>query len=764
MLPKIPAGRAKTKRQLTGFLGLNLREGASGEAGELADCLNLSSGAFPALSQRGGRAQLAGYTAPSALYGWNGLVAVDGTELKIDGEAVATVAPGEKQFAVVNTKLCIFPDKVYLDLTNHELKPLEASISSLSGTTATFTTSSLTVNTPENLGTITAYITDFYYNYNYPNRYEYDYIRQYTSVSWDNDTKTWTLLGGGKVRAYSEAEVGKYIMLKKTDIPKSYVVNVQSEEYWSASPVEITVPFADNNDRGIYAKIIGIAKTEEREGHDEYTKYRYQIALTLEIHDASFVSETLTNIFSAGNLVSIAGADIPANNVVKKALLGVTDTTLTFSDGTFTADTQSRQLTISRTFPDLDYVCESQNRLWGVSKADNTIYASALGDPTNFYLFEGTSLDSYTSAVGSEGVFTGICKYDRSVLCFKENTLHRVYGDFPAEYSTTERPMFGVKEGAAGTLVNIGSVLYYLGRDGVYAFAGNTPSLVSGAFGEKRFSRGRAGAVDTFYCLSAKEAGGGWGLYVLDTRKGLWLREDDTFALSFATVDGRLHFVKGHEARVDTDTAGIAPETGEAFAWTEDGAQADFTFTGATGPQLFDNMAVVSVIGADADGTPRAFDAAFTGTNAEGQGLWTLTYHGAGDGAVHAVQGVVMAYTLSTEEGGDAVIQAQAAGSAEAVLWMAEFAPFTEGTLARKSPSRLALRCELGEGAWMMAELSCDNEPFRQVFTSAGKAAPTLTVPIMPRRCDSYRVRLSGEGACVIRCAERVFRIGSEER
>ena len=53
--------------------------------------------------------------------------------------------------------------------------------------------------------------------------------------------------------------------------------------------------------------------------------------------------------------------------------------------------------------PDLDFICESENRLWGCSNETRTIYASALGDPTNFFSYQGLSTDSYAVAVGSEG-------------------------------------------------------------------------------------------------------------------------------------------------------------------------------------------------------------------------------------------------------------------------------------------------------------------------------------------------------------------------
>ena len=43
-----------------------------------------------------------------------------------DGQVVGQVTAGEKQFAVVNTKMVIWPDKVYLDMTDKKVKPLGA--------------------------------------------------------------------------------------------------------------------------------------------------------------------------------------------------------------------------------------------------------------------------------------------------------------------------------------------------------------------------------------------------------------------------------------------------------------------------------------------------------------------------------------------------------------------------------------------------------------------------------------------------------------
>lgn len=656
MLPKVPAGRTKTKRQTVGFLGLNYGEGASD--GEFRETKNLSARKFPALSPRRGREQLTGYTAPSALFSWNGLVAVDGTDLKIDGETVATVTPGEKQFAVVGTKLCVFPDKVYLDLTKRELVPLSASIRSKSNTTVTFTANTLTI-TPQ--GLTPSLSQDFSYYY-ISGEGDKSYTKKYTAAQWDSETKAWTLTGEVETSIIWETQfsAGDILMLRKTGVAGAYTINAKrTSKAGSGDDWEVVQDYGENDDNGYYAVV---TKVESRENSIGIV----YLTVTYNVLSAANQDDSFADAFKVGDRVTVTGAEGEVNNVEKRAITALTDTTLTFAAGTFTAGTQTAQVTIIRPVPDLDYVCESQNRLWGVSKADNTIYASALGDPTNFYAYDGTSLDSYAVAVGSEGEFTAICKYDRSVLCFKENTLHRVYGDYPAEYSATERPIFGVKAGAAGTLTGIGSVLYYLGRDGVYAFSGNTPAPLSAAFGEKRFSRGCAGAAGDILYMSLKDTEGVWGLFTYDTRKGLWLREDGTFALAFATVGGELHYVFAQEAE--------------------------------------------------------------------------------------------------NKDIGEAVFKADSENAAEKVAWEAELSPFTEGTLRRKSPSRVILRCELPEGAWISAEISCDNEPWKQIFTSAGRGEPTIVIPIAPSRCDAWRLRLSGQGECVIRAIEREFKIGRNEK
>ena len=74
--------------------------------------------------------------------------------------------------------------------------------------------------------------------------------------------------------------------------------------------------------------------------------------------------------------------------------------------------TQPEPVTVERKMPEMDFVIESENRLWGCkyglvevngeSMMVNEIYASKLGDFKNWNCFMGISTDSYAASVGSD--------------------------------------------------------------------------------------------------------------------------------------------------------------------------------------------------------------------------------------------------------------------------------------------------------------------------------------------------------------------------
>ena len=82
-------------------------------------------------------------------------------------------------------------------------------------------------------------------------------------------------------------------------------------------------------------------------------------------------------------------------------------------------------ITIKREPPDLDFICEHGNRIWGCNSAAHEIYACKLGDPTNWRSYLGTTEDSYAATVGTDGDFTGCAEQGGTVVFFKEKHIHR---------------------------------------------------------------------------------------------------------------------------------------------------------------------------------------------------------------------------------------------------------------------------------------------------------------------------------------------------
>lgn len=184
---------------------------------------------------------------------------------------------------------------------------------------------------------------------------------------------------------------------------------------------------------------------------------------------------------------------------------------------------------MERRVPDLDFVVENSNRVWGCNRTENTIYACKLGDPTNWYSYQGIASDSYAVSVGSDGAFTGAESCMGYVLFFKENCIHKLYGSKPSDYQITSVRCRGLVPGASHSLCVIAETLYYLSADGVMAWDGSLPVKVSAALDTVGLTDAEwvaAGSLDTRYYLYLRQEGAAAGrLLVYDTERGVWHEE-----------------------------------------------------------------------------------------------------------------------------------------------------------------------------------------------------------------------------------------------
>ncbi|MBR2582416.1 MAG: hypothetical protein IKD61_03375 [Oscillospiraceae bacterium] len=213
----------------------------------------------------------------------------------------------------------------------------------------------------------------------------------------------------------------------------------------------------------------------------------------------------------------------------------------------FIPDDPDTDVVIRRTVPDLDYVCEAQNRLWGCyygivnGKTVNEIYCCALGDFKNWRQYQGLSTDSWTGSVGSDGQWTGAVNYLGYPTFFKENRIHRVTISTEGAHRIDETVCRGVQKGSSKSLVVVNETLYYKSRSDVCAYQGGFPQDVSQALGNVEYHRAVAGSVNGKYYISMLDSNDVPHLFVFDIVKGIWLHEDDLEVNGFARVDNELY-------------------------------------------------------------------------------------------------------------------------------------------------------------------------------------------------------------------------------
>ena len=231
-----------------------------------------------------------------------------------------------------------------------------------------------------------------------------------------------------------------------------------------------------------------------------------------------------------------------------------------------TVATQTTPICISRWMPNFDFLIESKNRLWGCfygfpykgrayntekgitedvygEEAVNEIYACKLGDFENWNCFMGLATDSYTVSVGTDGLFTGAVTHLGYPCFFKEDVLHKVYGDYPSNYRVQDTACRGVQKGCERSLAIVNEVLYYKSRSGVCAYDGSLPGEVSTQFGNERYSQAVGGSHGNKYYISMKDTSDQYHLFVYDTQKGMWHKEDNLHVECFCSNDAELYAI-----------------------------------------------------------------------------------------------------------------------------------------------------------------------------------------------------------------------------
>lgn len=529
-LPQIPYAVRRTQRETIPSRGIDWSDRA--DDGSLYDAENMSHRRYPVLSTRQKQVQVkrTGDNGPTnataLLMRDNKPVTVETTgentaDLLYDGSVIAHLTAGEKQMAVVNTKLVVWPDRICYDFANERLTGtvLDGRSLTMMGKKISsgkyellqlfgylenekLTLESATVTVSGNV----IYVTDTNLTNYFSAGDVLTAIRSGDADHW-NDSATYTLRGKLRVTAVTEDT-----LTLDSNVGTDGILGSGRHVFFTAGFLQGSELAFDD------VLYIGDVLTMTVSGADYQFRVKaisYDAQLQSKKAELEQITEAMFNLPDGGT-----------NNIYTK-----------FFD----------TITVTRDVPDLDYIFEHDNRLFGCSNATGTIYVSALGEPMNFSTMEGLSTDAYAVAVGSDGPFTGACRYGSAALFFKANKLHKLLGSYPAEYYLYSYDVDGVQAGSAKSAVVMGEVLYYLGGHGVYAYTGGTPTLISAAFGERRFADGAGGTDGRRYYLSCRDlaATNVWRTLVYDTASGLWMAENKVKETDFCRVGQRTYYLTG---------------------------------------------------------------------------------------------------------------------------------------------------------------------------------------------------------------------------
>ena len=228
---------------------------------------------------------------------------------------------------------------------------------------------------------------------------------------------------------------------------------------------------------------------------------------------------------------------------------------------------------VTRKMPIMDFIVEHNNRLWGCRYGTNEdgdvvneIYACKQGDFKNWNCFMNLSTDSYVVSCGSDGQFTGAITHLGYPLFFKENCVHKVYGDYPSNFRLQHTTCRGVQRGSHRSLAIVNETLYYKASSAVCAYDGSLPVEMSSALGEIKYSDAVACACGNKYYIDMKTADGKYHLFVYDTAKGMWHKEDNIQADCFCSFGNELYAID-HTTKNIITMLGSGTKDGEKVKW-----------------------------------------------------------------------------------------------------------------------------------------------------------------------------------------------------
>lgn len=181
---------------------------------------------------------------------------------------------------------------------------------------------------------------------------------------------------------------------------------------------------------------------------------------------------------------------------------------------------------------------------------------------------DNTQTEAISQPIWQGGNITGLAALSEALILFKEDSLTVFTGNYPAIMQASTIPARGLIASDRESVAVANEYVYYMSSDGVYRFGGGAPYSISSA-AKIKGTEAVGASNGSKYWLSLKEDSGKYALYVYDIALGLWHKEDDTKAVSFVPISGRMYMATDTQIlKLDTNSEAVE---WEAEFWFDEG-------------------------------------------------------------------------------------------------------------------------------------------------------------------------------------------------
>lgn len=521
---------ARSRDMTTAFGGYNHRLFC--QDGEFFDMKNMTTAYYPMLSPRNKRGICRQFTNPNMLTDVDGLVWFDDGTLYVDGEATDIKKPVAEidKPTKMGSRLVFDKGAWSLDMENMKIDALP---------TATLWSGPQIMVPMEDHTTKYEWQHSSFYDSATPKDGAYAQFEEngkYIMKRWSESAKAWRDV------------TGDYVYI---DIPNG--TDAKGPDYEIGQLIKIKV----NNSNGEFNPVINLFPIDEGEGW---------YSVTTEVVN-TFLNEKGESVdWKTGQRSK------PYQGVV---IRGSIEACLKWSNSDLNWPFQ-----IEPKYLKPEFLTECSNRLWGCSADGHEIYATALGNWKRWQKFEGVSTDSYAVTIGSDGVFTGSVTYNGNPIFFKEHSMVKITVSSTGAHQVKEVFCPGVQKGSGDSICIINGILYYKGVEGIYAYDGSLPVLISSSLGEVRYYNAVSGTILDRYYVSMKDGNGLSHLFVYDTATGMWAKEDNTDVKMFCRSGDDLYYIDNADNKLKSVRGTLPYEGGEtegSFDWFSESGNIGFT-------------------------------------------------------------------------------------------------------------------------------------------------------------------------------------------